>query len=93
LTGIAKRATKPTGRFAKAAIAAMNAAIVPKRIAIATYAREGAKMETIDEQRREIAAAKNVLRMTANQKTYSVRALSLMTLGRGALIGALRHGG
>lgn len=46
----------------------------------------------VDAQRREIAAVKSVLRQTAKPTTYSVRALSLMTPGYGALIGALRHG-
>lgn len=46
----------------------------------------------IDTQRREIAAMRNVVRMMqANSKRYSVRALSLMTIGRGALQTALRY--
>jgi hypothetical protein len=46
------------------------------------------------DDRREVEAAKNVVRMVqANSKRYGVKALSLMTIGRGALIGALRHGG
>lgn len=45
----------------------------------------------VDAQRREIAAAKAVLRQTAKPTKYSVRALSLMTPGYGAMIGATRH--
>lgn len=43
-------------------------------------------MQAIDEQRREIHAVKAVLRQTAKPTKYSVRALSLMTPGFGALI-------
>lgn len=45
------------------------------------------------DERREIEAIRRVARMTAKPTTYSVRALSLMTLGRGALQSALRYHG
>lgn len=47
------------------------------------------------DDRREMEAAKNVIRLVqANSKRYGVKSLSLMTIGRGAMISAIRyHGG
>jgi hypothetical protein len=52
------------------------------------------RKEAFEASLRQAEAERRIRNWASKQtKQYSVNALSLMTIGRGALIGALRHGG